>query len=229
MCRFFKTAPGEYGYGDKFLGIPVPEIRKFAKQHQYLSLQNIEALLQSGYNEERALGLFVLIEQFKKAKKETLKKEIFDFYVHNRRFVNNWNLVDLSVREIVGDYLRDKDRKLLYQWASSRDLWERRMAIVASYAFIVKKDFEDTFKIAKLLLRDEQDLIHKAVGWMLREVGKRDQAELESFLKQHHAIMPRTMLRYAIERFSETKRQSYLKKCLNNKLYGKLSKEIATF
>lgn len=209
--RFFKTAPGEYGHGDKFLGIAVPEIRKFAKQHSQVSFDVIEKLIRSAYNEERALGLFILIQQFEKSKEDGDRKVIFDFYVNNRRFVNNWNLVDLSVRDIVGNYLLDRDRKLLYTWAVSSNLWEKRMSVVATYAFIIEKEFKDTFKIAKMLLKDTHDLIHKAVGWMLREVGKRDLEALELFLEKHIQGMPRTMLRYAIERFPETKRQKYLK------------------
>ncbi|MBF0532176.1 MAG: DNA alkylation repair protein [Candidatus Omnitrophica bacterium] len=206
---FFKTGPGEYGEGDIFLGITVPKIRAFAKTQKPLSLEAIASMLYSVYHEERLLALILLVNRFKKSD-ETGRQIIFDLYVRHTPRINNWDLVDLSAPYIVGPFLFNRPRKALYALADSADLWERRVAIVATFAFIRNNDFTDTLKIAAKLLNDKADLIHKAVGWMLREVGKRDQKILEDFLKTRYLKMPRTMLRYAIERFEEKHRQAYL-------------------
>lgn len=209
---FFKTGPGQYGEGDIFLGIIVPEQRKVAKKHIDLSLPEIQNLLDSKIHEYRLTALFILVDKYKKADHNG-KKEIVNFYLKNasENNINNWDLVDLSAPNIVGDFLLDNDRKILYNLAKSKDLWEKRIAILSTFAFIRKGDFSDTLKISEILLNDKHDLIHKAVGWMLREVGKKDQKVLEEFLDKHCRVMPRTMLRYAIEKFDEEKRKTYLK------------------
>lgn len=208
LQRFFKTGEGQYGEGDIFLGIKVPVQRKIAKQFPELSINELQELLNSKIHEKRLIALFVLITKYKKAD-EAEKKKIFDFYLQNTKNVNNWDLVDLSAPNIVGDFLLDKNREILYKLVK-RDLWEKRIAIVSTFNFIRENQFSDTLKISGLLLEDKHDLIHKAVGWMLREVGKRKEEELENFLKKHYKNMPRTMLRYAIERFEEEKRKRYL-------------------
>ena len=208
--KFFRTGPGEYGEGDRFLGITVPLTRKMAKQCKSLTHQEIYELLQSPYHEERLLALLVLVERFKKCDPPQ-QKPIFNSYVKHKKFINNWDLVDSSAAYIVGAYLMDKDKSLLYKWAKSKNLWDRRIAIMATFQFIKHRQFNDTLAIATILLHDSQDLIHKAVGWMLREIGNRDLAVEEAFLQQHYRQMPRTMLRYAIEKLTEKRRQQYLK------------------
>jgi 3-methyladenine DNA glycosylase AlkD len=210
LSGFFKTGKGEYGEGDKFLGIIVPDQRKIAKKYTDIGLTDTQKLLSSKIHEHRLTALFILIGKYKKAN-ETEKKKIFNFYLKNTRNINNWDLVDLSAPNIVGDYLLEKNREILYHLSRSTNLWEKRIAILATLAFIRNNDFKDTLEISKVLLRDKHDLIHKAVGWMLREIGKRDLKTEEEFLKKHYKIMPRTMLRYAIERFPEEKRLNYLK------------------
>lgn len=207
--RFFKTGKGEYGEGDQFLGIRVPQIRKVAKRFKKLSLDEIEKLLHSDFHEERLCALIILVNRAEKAPPEKLEN-IYELYLANTKYVNNWDLVDSSAEYIVGRYLADKDRSILYDLAESDNLWERRIAIMSTFYFIKRNQFEDTLKIAKLLLRDKHDLIHKAVGWMLREIGKRDIKKEENFLDQYLKNMPRTMLRYAIEKFPEDKRKEYL-------------------
>ncbi len=207
--RFFKTAPGEYAEGDKFIGIRVPVLRRLAKQHRDLPLKDTEQLVQSAIHEERLLGLLLLVAQYQNGD-ATLRKQVFDAFVRNISHVNNWDLVDCSAHVIVGPHLRDRGRSRLHRWAKSKDLWERRIAIMSTYAYIKDDDFDETLVIAELLLDDDEDLIHKAVGWMLREIGKRDRAVEEAFLKAHYKQMPRTMLRYAIEKFPEAKRKRYL-------------------
>ncbi len=210
---FFKTGKGEYGEGDVFLGVTVPETRRVAKKHHELSLKETEELLQSKIHEERLAAILLLVHHFElafKEKNEKKQKEIFDFYLSNASRVNNWDLVDLSAPKISGSYLLNRDRKILYKLTNSKSLWEKRIAIISTFEFIRNKEFTDTFAITETLLRDEHDLMHKACGWMLREVGKRDQQALEKFLKKHYKQMPRTMLRYAIERFDEKKRKAYL-------------------
>ncbi|HEC85554.1 MAG TPA: DNA alkylation repair protein, partial [Thioploca sp.] len=202
---------GEYGEGDKFLGIKVPVQRKVAKKYQALSLTDIQTLLNSDIHEYRLTALILLINHYTKAN-DTNKQKIFDFYLHNTKHINNWDLVDITAPKIVGDYLLDKPRDILYQLARSTNLWEKRIAIIATMTFIKQDDFSDTLKLAEILLNDEHDLIHKAVGWTLREVGKREQSVEENFLNKHYKQMPRTMLRYAIERFDDKRRKFYLKK-----------------
>ncbi|MGH9923076.1 MAG: DNA alkylation repair protein [Nitrososphaerales archaeon] len=211
--RFFKTGKGQYGEGDVFLGITVPEQRKVARKYQHLKLSEIQELLSSRIHEHRLTALFILIHRYNRSDSEN-KKRIFDFYLKNIRSVNNWDLVDLSAYMILGDYIFDKlnHRKILCRFARSRNLWERRISIIATFAFIRKNRFEETLEISKLLLKDDHDLIHKAIGWMLREVGKRNIKAEERFLKENYRNMPRTMLRYAIERFPKEKRAYYLRK-----------------
>jgi 3-methyladenine DNA glycosylase AlkD len=211
LARFFKTGKGEYGEGDTFLGIMVPGQRRIAKRYAALPLSGIRALLSSRFHEHRLVALFILTARFRNAD-ETERQTVFDFYLSQTKHINNWDLVDLSAGYILGGHLLDKDRSVLYRLARSRNLWERRMAIIATSAFIRNGEFDDTLRIAEILLADAHDLIHKAVGWMLREVGKRDLKTEETFLRKHYRTMPRTMLRYAIERFEEKKRKAYLKK-----------------
>lgn len=203
--RFFKTGPGEYGEGDKFLGIKVPVLRKVAKQHATLTLAQIKKLISSQFHEERFTALVILMHQFKNN-----QKNIYDFYFDNVRFINNWDLVDVSAPHIVGAYLEDKSRASLKKLTKSDDLWERRISIVSTFHFIRQNDLDDTLSISKMLLKDEHDLIHKAVGWMLREAGKRNFDRIKNYVDEHHEKMPRTILRYAIERFPEQLRKSYL-------------------
>jgi 3-methyladenine DNA glycosylase AlkD len=211
LLRFFKTGKGDYGEGDFFLGITVPQQRRVAKKYPDLSLKDLRKLLWSPAHEERLVSLFILIAKYRRADGRG-KKEILNFYLRNTNKINNWDLVDASAGPILGDYLVDGDRSVLLELAQSTNLWERRMSIIATSAFIKNNDFEETLRIAELLLKDEHDLIHKAVGWMLREVGKRDRKIEEDFLQRHYHEMPRTMLRYAIERFGEKERKAYLKK-----------------
>lgn len=210
---FFKTAKGQYGEGDVFLGIIVPHTRSIAKKYSAMPLSDVRKLLYSRIHEERLAAIFILLEKYK-----TEKELIFWFYVKNAKQVNNWDLVDASAPGIVGKFLIDKDKKILRKLAVSKNLWERRISIVATYEFIRNKKYSETFAITKLLLNDSHDLIHKAAGWMLREVGKKDEARLEDFLKKHSAFMPRTMLRYAIERFEEGKRKNFLSVKYNRKI-----------
>jgi len=209
LQKFFKTGIGEYGEGDVFIGIKVPPLRKLAGQFQHATLKTVKVLLKSKIHEERTLALMILVRQFERAD-ENLRKQIYDFYLAHVLFINNWDLVDGSAPYIVGPYLWTRNRKQLHQFAKSASLWERRIAIISTFYFIRQNDFDDALKIAERLLKDEHDLIHKAVGWMLREIGKRNLAVEESFLKLHCHTMPRTTLRYAIERFPESKRRQYL-------------------
>ncbi|EKE11409.1 MAG: hypothetical protein ACD_15C00084G0010 [uncultured bacterium] len=213
LSRFFKTGKGQYGEGDKFLGIVVPKQREVARKYKNLKLDDIQIILESQYHEFRLTALLILVEKFQKGTTEE-RKEIFRFYMKNLRYINNWDLVDVITPKIVGAYLLDKplQRKILYTLAKSQDLWERRIAIIATQAFIRSGDFVDTLKISKILLGDKHDLIHKATGWMLREVGKKDLKAEEEFLDEHHRKMPRTMLRYSIEKFKDDKKRKYMGK-----------------
>ncbi len=216
LCqRYFKTRKGEYAEGDIFLGINNKDQRQIAKKFKELKISEIQKLLNSPIHEKRQVALFVLVEQFRKADKEKNeegKKEIFEFYLNNAKRINNWDLVDLSAPNIIGSFLLDKNKDILYKLAVSENLWERRISIISTAAFIRNKDFEDTIKISEILLKDKHDLIHKAVGWMLREIGKRDEECLIKFLNRNYKQMPRTMLRYAIEKFPENKRKAYLER-----------------
>jgi len=210
LQSFFKTGPGQYGEGDVFLGITVPVLRKAVKECGATSLPDVLQLLRSVIHEERLFALLLLIHAYASAQ-NPLKKKIYELYLRNTRYINNWDLVDLSAPNIVGNYLADKSREPLYALARSRDLWKKRIAVLATFYFIRQNDFTDTLRITRILLKDDHDLIHKAAGWMLREVGKRSLATEERFLKRYYKKMPRTMLRYAIERFPEVKRKKYLK------------------
>ena len=209
LSKFFKTGKGEYGEGDVFLGIKVPELRKITKKYFYLPLKDTQTLLNSKIHEYRLVALFILVDKYSKSDNKT---EIVNLYLKNTKKVNNWDLVDLSAHYILGDYLLNKNRSVLYTLAKSKNLWEKRISIISTYAFIKNNQFDDTLKISEILLNDNHDLIHKAVGWMLREVGKKNQAVEEKFLKKHYKVMPRTMLRYAIEKFDDKKRKFYMKK-----------------
>jgi 3-methyladenine DNA glycosylase AlkD len=210
LQRFFKTGPGEYGEGDVFLGVKVPELRKLAKEYDGITIPQARRLLTSAIHEERLLSLFILVRKYQKGD-DPVKKEIYDLYLNHTEFVNNWDLVDGSAQHIVGAFLMNKKKDPLYRLAKSEDLWERRISILSTFHFIKQDKFSETLKIAKTLLTDKEDLIHKAVGWMLREIGKRHLQTEETFLKKYYQKMPRTMLRYAIEKFPEPKRQKYLK------------------
>jgi len=206
--RFFKTGEGEYGERDQFLGIRVPVLRQYANKFSDLSLIEIHKLLKSIYHEERLCALFLLVKKFEKSKHE--KSVVYRLYLDNTKYINSWDLVDCSAYKIVGPYLEDKNKSPLYKLARSKDLWERRIAIISTLHFIKNMHFDDTLEISKKLLNDKEDLIHKAVGWMLREVGKHDPKVERAFLLNSYKKMPRMMLRYAIEKFPELERKKYL-------------------
>ena len=210
LAWFFKTGKGEYGEGDRFCGITVPALRKIASRYRDLKLSDIKKLLGSHIHEHRLVALLILVDQYKRADAPA-RERIFDFYLANTRRINNWDLVDASARDIVGEHLVARPRAILYKLAKSPDLWERRIAIIATHAFIRRGDLTDTFSISELLLADKHDLIHKAVGWMLREAGKQSEPQLVRFLKAHYSAMPRTSLRYAIERMPEAVRKRQLR------------------
>lgn len=209
LQRFFKTGPGEYGEGDVFLGVRVPAARKLVRQTDGLRLAEVRTLLHSPFHEERLLALLVLVRRFERGEDED-RERLFDLYLRETRFINNWDLVDLSAPNIVGTWLLTRPRDILDALAGSGNLWERRIAVLATFAFIRAGQFDDGVRLCRRLLADKHDLMHKACGWMLREIGKRDVAVLEKFLEAHAAQMPRTMLRYAIERFPEKQRQAWL-------------------
>ncbi len=210
LQRFFKTEKGQYGEGDIFIGLKVPDLRTISKKYADLNLPNIQKLLDSKIHEHRLAGLFILIDKFKKSDEEN-KGNIFNFYLKNTKNINNWDLVDLSAPKIVGNFLIGKQKDILYKLAESKSLWEKRISVLACFSFIGKEEFNDALRISEILLKDEHDLIHKAVGWMLREIGKKDEKILEDFLKRNYSKMPRTALRYSIEKFPEIKRKKYLK------------------
>jgi len=207
---YFKTGKGEYGEGDVFLGLTVPQQRVIAKKYAHADLSTIDTLMKSNIHEHRFTALEILVMKFETAG-EAERKEIFGFYLKHTASVNNWDLVDTSAPYIVGEYLLDNDRAILHKLAKSKNIWERRIAIVATFAFIRNNDFKDTLKLSEILFTDSHDLIHKAVGWALREVGKKNQTEEENFLRKFYKQMPRTMLRYAIERFDAKKKIFYMK------------------
>lgn len=208
LQRFFKTGKGDYAEGDVFAGIKVPTSRKIARQFKDLVFDDLSILIKSKIHEERLITLFILVDKMRKAD-EKEKEKIYKFYIKNLRHINNWDLVDLSADKIIGEYLFDKERKSLLELAKG-NLWEKRVAVLSTFNFIKKNDYSTSLKVFKILLNDKHDLIHKAVGWMLREIGKRDIETETDFLKIHYKNMPRTMLRYAIEKFPEIKRQAYL-------------------
>jgi 3-methyladenine DNA glycosylase AlkD len=210
LQRFFKTGPGQYGEGDIFIGVMVPQTRAVAKAFRTAPLDEIAGLLKSRVHEERLLALMLLVEQYARGNEKT-KKAVYASYLRNTRYINNWDLVDLSAPQIVGGHLMTRDRSILRKLAVSESLWERRISVLATFRFIKDGDFSDATAIAEMLIDDKHDLIHKAVGWMLREIGKRDMPVEEEFLRDNYKKMPRTMLRYAIERFPEKKRRAYLK------------------
>lgn len=209
--RFFKTGKGQYGEGDEFIGMTVPEMRSVSKKFKDLPILDIKKLIQSKIHEHRFITLTILDLQYQESDLKN-KKKIAEFYLKNKKYVNNWDLVDTSACYILGDYLYKNDRSVLYKLARSKSLFDRRIAIIATHYFIKKGDFKDTLKIGELLLADKEDLIHKAVGWTLREVGKKDKKVLERFLNKNIKKIPRTALRYAIERFDAKKRKEYLNK-----------------
>lgn len=211
LPRFFKTGKGEYGEGDHFLGVTVPDTRTVAKQHKDISLDEIRNLMQSEWHEVRLCALLIMVEKSKK-KDETLRKQLFDLYLSQASRINNWDLVDLSCRFIVGEFLLDKSRDILYQLAQSPLLWDNRIAIVSTYAFIRKGQLDDTYVLSDLMMKHPHDLMHKAIGWMLREAGKRDPERLYDYVMNHRAEMPRTMLRYAIEKFGPKERSVLMKR-----------------
>ena len=208
--RFFKTGPGEYGEGDEFLGISVPILRKLVPRHPEVTIADATRLLRSSIHEERLLALFFLIQRYQKGDARD-QPQIYQLYLNHTRYINNWDLVDASAQYIAGAFLHSRDKGPLYQLARSTDLWERRIAILATFHFIRHQEFSETLKLARILLTDQEDLIHKAVGWMLREVGKRNFTVEEKFLKKHYQKMPRTMLRYAIEKFPADLRRRFLR------------------
>ena len=209
LQRFFRTGPGEYGEGDRFLGIRVPDTRRIAREMRDMPLSQIEKLLHSPYHEARLLAVILLGDAYERGT-AAQRDAVFRLYLRNASRVNNWDLVDVSAPNVVGAHLATRPRTRLDKLARSRNLWERRIAIVSTHHFIRNREYDDTLRIARILLRDTHDLIHKAVGWMLREVGKRDRAPLEAFLAEHAHEMPRTMLRYAIEHFSPSERRRYM-------------------
>ena len=214
--RFFKTGPGQYGESDIFFGASVPEMRTVAKKYKDISLEETTELLKNKYHECRLVALLIIVEKYERSKTNSEKKILYEMYLNNTKYINNWDLVDLSAHKIVGAYLYNelklKDTKILYKLAKSSDLWDKRISIISTFYFIYRKEFKDALRISEILINDKHDLIHKAVGWMLRELGKRDQNTEEDFLKKHYKTMPRTMLRYAIERFDDKKKKFYLGK-----------------
>jgi len=210
LQRFFKTGPGEYAEGDVFIGVKVPQIRAVVKKYNDINLKDVVGLLHSKIHEERLTSLLIIVLKYAKAQNKEREK-IYKIYLKNTKYINNWDLVDLSAEHIVGAFLKDKSKKPIYRLVKSKVLWKRRIAMLSTFHYIKNNMFDDALRVAIMLMLDKEDLIHKAVGWMLREVGKRDLNTEEQFLKKHYKKMPRTMLRYAIERFPESRRQAYLK------------------
>lgn len=210
VAGYFRTGPGDYGEGDRFLGIRIPALRALAREFRGTPLDDAAELLRSPWHEARLLALLLLVDAYARGDAE-MREAVYRLYLDNTRYVNNWDLVDSSAPQIVGAHLKDGDRGVLERLARSASLWERRIAILATQHFIRRGDFGTTLRIAEMLVDDGHDLIHKAVGWMLREVGNRDRAAEEAFLRRHHRTMPRTMLRYAIERFPPDLRHAYLR------------------
>ena len=210
--NFFKTGKGEYGEGDEFIGVTVPNSRKVAKANVDISYEDLIYIIKSIIHEDRLCALIILVYKFEKAKTEKEKKRVVDFYLKYHLYGNNWDMVDVVSPKILGPWLINREKSLLYEYAHSSNLWERRIAVLTTFHFIRQGKFENTIKISEMLLNDKHDLIHKAVGWMLREMGKQDQKELVDFLNKHYSNMPRTMLRYSIERLPDQLRKNYLVK-----------------
>ena len=211
LQRFFKTGPGEYAEGDLFLGVVNPLTRSIAKANKSLPISELQILVKNKYHEARLCALVIATERYKKAKPAE-KKELYDFFIKNTRYIDNWDLVDVTCPHVIGAYLLDKDRSILYEFAKSKNLWKQRIAIISSGTFVRNRDFTDTIALAEILMDHKHDLMHKAVGWMLREIGKRDKETLSEFLEKYATKMPRTALRYAIEHYPEPERQYFLKK-----------------
>jgi len=206
---YFKTGKGEYSEGDIFIGVRTPKIRKLVKEYQHAPISIPKMLLKSKIHDERVLALLMFVDRYERSD-EVVQKSIVEFYLKNTRHINNWDLVDISAHKIVGAWLFERSRAPINKMTKSSSLWDRRISIISTLYFIQNNDFNDTLKFAKTFLKDNEDLIHKATGWMLREVGKRDKKIILQFLKQHYKVMPRTMLRYTIEKFPETTRKKYL-------------------
>jgi 3-methyladenine DNA glycosylase AlkD len=211
QSRFFKTGPGEYGAGDVFIGIKVPDLRKISKQYVNMNFEHVATLLKSKVHEHRQIALFIMVLKYKKSESDLEKEKIYSHYVNNIKYINNWDLVDCSAEHIVGEHLHASSKSYLKTLSKSSNLWSRRIAMLATFNFIKKCSFKTTLTLATSYLNDKEDLIHKASGWMLREVGNRDSKILEDYLNKYYQKMPRTMLRYAIEKLPESKRQAYLK------------------
>jgi len=210
LSHYFKTGEGEYGHGDKFLGIKLPDQRIVAKKYfKEASLKDVEELLKDPTHEFRLTGVIILTMKYPKATPEE-KKEIYDFYLEHLEFINNWDLVDASAERIVGEYLLDKDRSIIYKLAKSDHLWTQRVSLLTTFQFIKHHEFEDALKLCEYFIKSDRDLIHKASGWMLKEIGKRDEKVLIDFLDKHYKQMPRTMLRYCIEKLSDPQKKHYL-------------------
>ncbi len=212
LQRFFKTGPGEYGEGDRFLGLKVPQTRVFARKYKELSLKDLDRLIRSRWHEERQLALFILTRKAERAFPGAERRACYDFYVRHMKWVDNWDLVDVTAGRVVGAYLWDHPRSALFRWARSKRLWDRRVSVIATSYFIRKGRFDETLALARMLLRDPEDLMAKAVGWMLREVGQRDERSLRRFLDDHALEMPRVMLRYSIEKLPANVRKAYLRR-----------------
>ena len=211
--RFFKTGAGSYSEGDQFIGIRVPELRELAKKHITLSLTDVQTLLDSSIHEQRHLALLIWTLQYqRKSTTHSMREEIYQAYIQSWKHINNWDLVDTTTPHVMGEHLHTRNRDILFEWSKDSNLWKRRMSIVATWAFIKRADLDDTFTLATILLQDKEDLMHKAVGWMLREAGKRDQARLTEYLETHRHDMPRTMLRYSIEKYDAKTRKHFLSK-----------------
>ncbi len=210
LQRFFKTGPGEYGEGDVFIGVRVPQTRKLVRVFADLPPAETKKLVRSKYHEARLLGLLIWVRQYQRGDAKQ-RERVYRLYTSHLDGINNWDLIDTTAEHIIGAHLWDRDRAILYEWAESDSLWLRRIALLSTFHFIKRNEYDDALRLAERLLNDEHDLIHKAAGWMLREIGKRDRRIEEAFLKQHARSMPRTMLRYAIEHFPEPKRRAYLK------------------
>ena len=207
---FFKTGPGQYGEGDRFLGVMVPQTRAVAKLYRALPFPEVSKLLHSPWHEDRLLALLVLVDRTGRAESDRFRAECYRFYVRHMKFINNWDLVDLTAPQVVGAYLAGKPKGILFRWARSKLLWDRRVAVLATFWFIRERRFKEALRLARMLLRDREDLMHKAVGWMLREMGKRDEKVLRGFLDQNASRMPRTMLRYSLEKFNPAVRKHYM-------------------